>query len=407
MAQLPDKRQSYWAASTAMPTYEPLYENLSVDTVIVGGGITGLTVAYLLKQSKQTVAVLEQHTLGYGTTGGTTGKVTSQHGLMYDDLKQRLGEKTARIYAEANQTALEQINRIIDKEKIACDWRREDNYVYTTNPEKVEQFKSEAKVAASLGLPATFETKLPLPFEVNGAVKFANQATFHSMKYIAGLAAAVHGGGSYVFENSKAEWINDGSLPNVKTENATVKARNIIVATKIPSSPLLARLGYALLEHPQTSYIVAGKFKDKLPGMYISPDEGQYSILPVGSGKDQLLLIGGENHLPGLGRSINRHQKLTDYAEKHFGIKQIDYRWKAMDYIAYDEVPLIGKVYPWSDYMYTATGFKKWGLSTSMVAGMILHDLIMGQENPWATTFNAMRSKPILSIPRAIANTFK
>lgn len=403
MLKLPESEKSYWKEAHAQSLYPQLLEDIEVDVAIVGGGVTGLTAAYLLKQSGLTVAVLEKNLIGSGTTGGTTGKVTSQHSLIYDKLQQRLGKRTAQVYAQANQTAVEHIGKLIDKEKIDCGWELADNYVFTSDPNQVAKFRAEAKIATELGLPASFETNLALPFKVCGAVKFAKQAKIHAQKYVLGLAEVVNGQGSHVFENSNVISFRDGEPTTVKTKHATVMAKNIIVATKIPASPLLARFTYAALEHPHTSYIVAGQLTQELKGMYISPDKEHYSLLSVRDDKKVLLLVGGENHTPGLGSPFKRHQRLADYAEKNFSVSSISYRWKATDYLAYDNVPLIGKVYPWSKHMYTATGFKKWGLSTSMVAGMILHDAITGQKNPWSKVFDSSRLKPVTSIPMAIA----
>lgn len=406
MLNLPSGDLSYWKSPVADTTYDSLTQDIEVDVVIVGGGITGLTSAYLLKRSGLTVAVLEKNTIGSGTTGGTTGKVTSQHNIIYNDLKQRLGEKTARIYGEANQAALEKISALIKKEKIDCDWEVDDSYVYTADPDRIQEFKSEARVAASLGLPASFETTVPLPFQTLGAVKFANQAKMHARKYSLALASLVHGNGSHIAEQSNVIGIRDGEPATVRTKTSTITAKDIIVATKVPAGPLVARVSYAALEYPHTSYVVSGKLKSNFKGMYISPDKGHYSILTMPSGKDRLLLIGGERHIPGIASPTRRQQKLADYAQKYFGISTIDYRWKAMDYLAYDDIPLIGKVYPWSKHMYTATGFKKWGLTTSMVAGDILHDMIMGRPNSWSPVFDSLRLKPIASIPHAVGKYF-
>jgi glycine/D-amino acid oxidase-like deaminating enzyme len=406
MLKLPQKEISYWQNSATAPSYPTLTEDLEADVIVVGGGIAGLTAAYLLKRSGLTVVVLEKHTIGSGTTSHTTGKLTSQHNLVYGHLAKQLGEKTAKIYAEANQAAVEKTIRIIKKEKIDCELEIDDNYVYTTDFNQVPQFKVEAKLAAKFGLPATFETKLALPFKIRAAVKFTGQAKFNTQKYVLGLAALVNGGGSYIFEHSNVTGFHDGMPASVRTKTGTVTAKNVIVATKIPAAPLIARGAYAALERPHTSYIVAGRLEGKLKGMYISPDKAHYSILPISYEKGQLLLIGGEHHTPGFGNPRKRYRRLADYAEKHFGVSSIAYHWKGMDYIAYDDVPLIGKVYPWSKHTYTATGFKKWGLSTSMVAGIILRDEINGHENSWAPTFNSMRLKPVASIPRVIAKSF-
>lgn len=405
MLSLPDTEKSFWRE--AYPDtfiYPPLREDKSVDVVIVGGGITGLTTAYLLKKAGLSVMVLEKNTVGGGTSGNTTGKVTAQHGLNYYDLNKHIGKKQAGMYAQANQMAIERMEHIIQNEHIACNWERDDNYVFTTDPKQINSFKTEAKTAAEHGLPATFETQLPLPFKVQAAVKFANQAKFNVQKYLLGLARLVDGNGNYVFENSNVVSIHDGEPIVIKTKVATVTAKNAIIATKIPPFPLLARFSYGLLEYPHTSYLLAGHLQSQLKGMYISPDKEHYSILPVKNGKEQLLLIGGEEHIPGLGKSYKRHQKLAAYAERYFNIRSIAFRWKAMDYLAYDNVPLIGKVYPWSKHLYTATGFKKWGLSTSMVASIILHDLVLGQLNTWAQTFDSLRLRPVRRMPHAIAH---
>jgi glycine/D-amino acid oxidase-like deaminating enzyme len=402
MALLPDQEMSYWKISASAPDYPTLTENLKVDVAVVGGGITGITSAYLLTLSGMRVAVVEKNTIASGTTGGTTGKVTSQHSLIYKELVNQHGQGVARTYAEANQAAIELIESVIKKEKIDCEWEREDNYVYTSDKSQVETFMSEVKVASSLGLPASFETNVQLPFDVKAAVKFANQAKFNSVKYVHGLAEKIKSHGSYVFEKSNVIGIHDGSPAKIRTKHAEILAKHIIVASKVPASPLIARGAYCALEYPHTSYIVAGAPSVEIKGMYISPDKGHYSILPIKEGKQKLLLIGGENHIPGLGSPSKRYQKLAEYAQKYFGINEIKYSWKAMDYIAYDKLPLIGKVYPWSKHLYTATAFRKWGLSTSMVAGVILRDLITGNKNSWAEAFTPQRIKPILSIPKII-----
>jgi glycine/D-amino acid oxidase-like deaminating enzyme len=403
MLKLPDEEKSYWRAVSSHSPYPRLSESLEVDVAIVGGGICGLTTAYLLKQSGLSVAVLEKGTIGSGTTGQTTGKVTSQHNIVYEDLLERLGEKAARAYGEANQTAIDQIEDIIKREKIDCGWTRDDNYVYTTKPEQVKRFKSEAETAARLGLPATFTARTPLPFDTKAAVKFINQAKFNVLEYITGLARAVDGQGSYIFENSSATSIRDGEPGGVGTKDARVTAKNIVVATNVPTFPLIARGAYCMLEYPTTSYIVAIPMKKKFEGMYISPDEGSYSIFPVTFDKEQLLFVGGENHIPGLAKAEEKYQKLAAFAEEKFDAKEVRYKWRARDYLAYDGVPLVGKMYPWSKNLYVATAFKKWGLTNTMAAAMILRDTILGGSNPWAETFKALRLSPVGSIPRVAA----
>jgi glycine/D-amino acid oxidase-like deaminating enzyme len=403
----PDNSGSYWLKDGTKPTYPTLSEDIEVDVVIVGGGITGLTIAHSLKQTGRTVAVLERRTIAGGTTSGTTGKVTAQHGIAYADLVRRFGVKDMQLYADIYMQAMREMEALVESENFDCEWSKQDNYVYTADREKVGQFKDEAAVAASLGLPASFETDLHLPFEVRGAVKFADQAQFSSTKYCQELAKRINGEGSYVYEQSKAIGFEDGSPAHVKTAEGSVTAKHIIIATLVPTLPLIGRVTYGLFESPQTSYIVAGKTDSTLEGMYISPDKDHYSILPVQDGGERYILIGGGAHLPGMGRSEPRFDKLSEYATKWFDVKTVAYKWGAMDYTAYDKLPLVGKLYPWSKNMYTATGFKKWGLSTSMVAAIIIRDLLDGRTSPVAHFFRTHRASAPLSIPQNIINTIK
>ncbi|MBW3568991.1 FAD-binding oxidoreductase [Candidatus Parcubacteria bacterium] len=384
--------------------YPRLEENIVVDTVIIGGGITGLSAAYLLKKSGHSVAVLEKSTIGGGTTGRTTGKVTSQHNLIYADLYTRLGEKKARLYGMANQAAVTLVGKIIADEKIACDWEIDDNFVYTADQKQVRYFKKEAETAVRLGLPASFEKNIPLPFEVKGAVKFSGQGKIHSQKYLLGLAKTVDGNGSYVFENSNVIGIKDGRICRVRTSKGTVRSKNIIVATNVPTLPLMARGAYCILEYPTESYIVAGTPAKKLKGMYISPDKNHYSIFPKAEDSKQTLLIGGGGNISGLRLSKDkRYDKLANYAFENFGVKKITHRWSDRDYITYDGIPLAGKVYPWSKNLYVASAFRKWGLSNGTASAMIIHDLITGKKNAWAEVYSPIRLKPIQSIPRVFA----
>src|SRR5665213_2493852 len=343
MIKLPSENISFWQASYPESVYPKLTDGIEVDVVVVGAGITGLTTAYLLKQAGYTVVVLDKATIGGGTTGRTTGKVTSQHNLIYTDLQKRLGTQKAKLYGQANQVAVELVEKIIRQEKIDCDWQSQDNFVFTTDPAKVGDYKVEAGTAARLGLSATFETDIPLPFGVKGAVKFSGQAKMNAQKYLIGLARKVDGGGSHVFENSNVTRIIGGSNCRVKANGATVRSKHIVVATNVPTLPLLARGAYCLFEYPVESYIVVGVPDKKYSGMYISSDKNNYSVLPMIQGDKKVILIGGEGHFSGM--HVNRkkrYQKLAQYAQDHFGVTEIINKWSDRDYLAYDNVPLVG-----------------------------------------------------------------
>ena len=402
MSSYPSKGESVWRSSAAMVRYPTLDSDLHIDVAIIGGGIAGLTTAYLLKKRGRKVAVFEKDTIGSRVSGYTTSKVTSQHSLTYDQLVNKFDKATAKIYAESNQAAIEQIEEIIKTEQIDCDWRREDNYVFTDKDGEVEKLRQEAKVARELGLPASFVIETPLPFDVKGAVRFENQATFNIMKYLQGLAAAIDGDDSYVFEYTKASHFKDAQLCHFETPTHSVLANHVIHATNAPSS-IKDHAAYAAFEYPTRSYIVAGPVDKSLPGMYINTGSPTRSILHTEFDGQPWALIGGEGHFTGMsGPAKSRYKTLVEYGQRYFGMQETKYKWSTWDFVAYDQLPLIGKLYPWSKKSYVITGLRKWGMTNATVGAMILTDQITEVDNTWAYIYRPDRLSAVLSLPQGL-----
>jgi glycine/D-amino acid oxidase-like deaminating enzyme len=398
---IPKNEASYWIESTPQNTYPHLHGGAQVDVAVIGAGIAGLASAYYLKKAGYTVAVIDRGIVGGRVTGNTTGKLTSQHNLCYDSFIQTFGEEKSRIYGEANQDAIASIEQIIADEHIGCDFEHDDNYVITEDTNAVAKFKAEAEAAKKLGLPAEFTTTCDLPFAIAGAVKFSGQAKFHARKFLLGLAKAVDGNGSYVYEHTEAFFAHDGGPSVVRTPHGNIRCKDIIIATNVPFPPF-THTYYGGYEYPLKSYIVAGKLTAPFKGMYITESQRHMrSILPFKLQGEDWLLVGGESRFPGFSIGKNRHQVLADYARERFGIAEIAYRWSTWDYISNDQMPLIGKLLPWSKRVYVATGFNKWGLTTGVIAGKILTDAIAGNASAWAQTFDSTRLSPVMSLPKA------
>lgn len=404
MAHYPSKGESVWNHTADATQYPSLARDFTIDVAIVGAGIAGLTTAYLLKRRGLKVAVFEKYRIGDSVSGYTTAKVTSQHGITYTELIEKFGKVDAQLYGEANELAIEVIEDSIKTDKIVCDWRREDNYVFTDKPEEVVRLKREAKDAASLGLPADYVEKIPLDIPIRGAVRFKNQATFHIVKYLYGLAKAIEGDGCYVFEKTKASGVTDQeTTAHFTIPGGKVTARHVVLATNIPS-PIKDHIAYGFLAYPSRSYLIAGKTDKKIPGMYINTGNPTRSILQTTLGGEDWLLVGGEGHLVGMSSPAkSRYEALEAYAKEHFGLKDVQYRWSTWDYTAYDHMPLVGKLYANSNHLYTATGFRKWGMTNATVAAMILTDLLTGVDNPWADTFRSTRLSALTSLPKGLS----
>jgi glycine/D-amino acid oxidase-like deaminating enzyme/nitrite reductase/ring-hydroxylating ferredoxin subunit len=391
MNSLPGRPASLWLETSSKSDYPRLEKAVTVDVAVVGGGIAGVTTALLLKEAGATVALVESGRVGTGVTGYTTAKVTSLHGLTYSKLVSSFGEDGARVYGEANQAGLERIARFVEELEIDCDFRRKPNYTYSELPEERGRIEEEVATAVRLGLPAAFTQTTDLPFAVAAAIRFDDQAEFHPHKYVLALAARIPGEGSHVFERSPVLGVDDGDPCVVETGAGSVTADQVVIATHMP---LLDRGLYFARVHPERSYVVAARLRGGAPsGMYLSTESPAHSIRAHPFDGGELLLVGGESHKTGQRDSSERFRALARWAEARFDVEQIEYRWATQDNMPADGMPFVGRLWPLSGRLYTATGFRKWGLANGTAAAMILRDLILGRPNAWASTFDPQRLK--------------
>ena len=391
MEHLNDANPSFWITSTEDTSYPRLEGDSRVDVAIVGGGILGITAAYLLQQDGRSVALLEGDRIVRGVTGYTTGKITSGQQLIYSELVHKFGRDGARLYGESNEAALAKIAELVDRLGIDCDFERQDNYTYTESDSELSSVREEAEIAASLGLPATFVTESPLPFPIKGAVRFGNQAQFHPRKYLLALAERFASAGGFIFENTKAVDVDDGDVCTVETDSGKVTADHVIVATNMP---FLDRGLFFAKVHPMRSYAVAGYVDAAAPseGMYISVESPTRSIRLIRDGDRTLLQLGGEGHKTGQQDDAEGcYRRLEDDLRRRFGVGEIAYRWSTQDTVSVDSVPYIGRVTRTSDRILTGTGFRKWGMTNGTLAAMLLTDQIAGRENPWAAFYDSKR----------------
>lgn len=397
MTTLPGKPKSFWLDSTETTSFSQM-ENVTVDVAIIGAGITGITAAYLLKKAGKTVALIEAQQIAASASGHTTAKVTSLHQLIYATLIDRHGEDKARLYGESNQAGVEFIAATVEKEGIDCDFQRNDTYSFAENKNNLDKVKQEYDAAVKLGLPAEFVTETTLPFDIAGAVKFTNQAQFHVRKYLLHLANTIPGDGSYIFEDSRVQTVDEGTPCQVHANGITLQATDVLLTTHLP----IVDTGLFFAKtYPQRSYIIGAKIsEEKAPaGMYIGVGNNYHSIrtTPAEDGS-LLLLIGGGSHKVGeKSETEESYQELERYIHSHFGIDKIDYRWSSQDYESFDKLPYIGKLTPANEHIYVATGFNLWGMSKGTMAGMLLADLVQGKTNPWADLYDSLRATPFVT----------
>lgn len=427
---------SFWLDSIENKNkFNKLEKDKSTDVCIVGAGIFGLTCGYYLTKQGYNVVLLEKEKdIASKTTGHTTAKITSQHNLIYKYLIDSLGESMAKKYLYANQDAIENIYQIINDENIDCDFVRQDSYVYTNNLDELEKIKLENKAVNSLGFKSEFVTSTPLPFNVLGALRFPNQAEFNPIKYAYGLAKRITSNGSSaidglvnagsvgsvsvgdgIVENSPGgaslnlakvtgEIYTDTLVQNIKKENDefitsckdyVVRSKYVILATHYP---FIDRLGYYFFKmYQSTSYVIAVDIGSKtFDGMYINSEQPTFSYRFINYNGNHLLLVGGADHKTGSKIDLsNAYNILEDEVRKYYLDCKVLYKWNTEDCITLDKIPYIGEFSHFMPNMYIGTGFNKWGMTSSNVAGNIIVDKILGRENEYENVFKATRLHPI------------
>ena len=375
--------------------YPRLKGDIVVDVAIAGGGIAGLTAAYMLKKAGLKVAVVEANKIAEGVSGHTTGKITSQHDLIYNKLSQKSDIDTAKLYARANQDAIERIEQIINQEKIECNFLRQDAYIYTCIKNKKKDIEQEAKAALNMGIKSELTKETGLPFEVELALRFKNQAMFHPVKYLRSLAKKINGDGSFIFEKSRVTKVDNALL---KTNGGSITADNVIIATHFPimNTPGL----YFVKMYQHRSYLVALEGARALDGMYISYEKDGKSFRMF----DKYLLVCGADHKTGKEGSISHYDMLEEYAKLTFPGANIFTEWSAQDCLSPDIIPYIGRYSSKTPKIYVATGFAKWGMTGGTVAGIILSDMILERENEFEEIFSPQREKTLLTLGNVAVN---
>ncbi|MBQ6843217.1 MAG: FAD-dependent oxidoreductase [Agathobacter sp.] len=376
--------KSLWSQTTQLESRETLSADLRVQNVVIGAGITGILIAYLLQDKGLDVLVLEANEVASGQTRNTTAKITSQHGLIYHDMIKNTGMERAKGYAQANEAAIHIYKKIITKEGIACHYEELPSFLYTQKEEGVEKLRKEVKAARACGIQAEYvrgDGITELPFGVMGAVRFEHQAQFHPLEFIQTLAEKLT-----IYEHTRVVEVDEHF---VITDKHVIVAENVIFATHYPF-PIVPGY-YFLRQHQSRSYALVLKGEgvpQKLSGMYYGIDRDGLSFRCC----EGNLILGGGSHRTGKKQAKTEgFCGLRKQAKEYYPSAEETAFWAAQDCMPHDGIPFIGKFSIQHDNWYVATGFQKWGMSTAMVAAMIICDAIMGRENPWAKVFSPQR----------------
>lgn len=390
--KLPKHTASYWKNAKNLPKFPKLEQDLEVDVAIVGGGITGITSAYLLANEGLKVALLEADQLLGGTTAHTTAKITAQHDLIYDELVTNMGKSKARLYYEANTEALQFIEKTIDELHIDCDFTKQDAYLYATTDYYADKIMKEAQAYNKLQIDGELTDTIPVDIEVKNALKMKDQAQFHPLKYLNHLAKKIMEKGGQIFEQTTAINVETGEKPSVVTrDDCRVKAKHVLSCSHFP---FYEGLGfYSARMYADRSYIIAAKPRKKFPGgMYISADQPTRSLRSVTINGEEMVLLVGESHQTGQGKDMMEHfRALESFGQKVFGIEDIPYHWSAQDLTTLDKIPYIGEITAGQPNILIATGYRKWGMSNGTAAALLLRDMVLGNKNRFEQLYTPSR----------------
>lgn len=371
---------SVWTQTVTLPSFEPLQSDLKTDILIIGGGIAGLLCAFQLSQAGADYALVEADRICGGITKNTTAKITSQHGLIYHKLIHTFGAEKARLYLEANQAALEQYRILC--QNLDCGFEEKDSFAYSLDSRR--EIEKELTALDQIGFRGEFVSKLTLPFPVAGAVRFPEQAQFHPLKFAAAISKNLR-----IFEHTKVLELMPGKAV---TSGGTISAEKIIIATHFPI--LNKHGGYFIKLYQNRSYVTALENAPDVGGMYIDGQENGLSFRNY----DGLLLLGGGGHRTG--KKGGNWKELEEFARRHYPNAQETARWATQDCMTLDGVPYIGQYSKGTPNLYVAAGFNKWGMTSSMVAALLLRDLVLGKDNPYRDLFSPSRTvfRPQLAV---------
>lgn len=365
-------KSSIWTKTATASLFPTQVGDIKTDVLIVGGGMAGILCAYMLKKAGVNYVLAEANTVAGGITKNTTAKITLQHGLLYDRLIRTVGIENARGYLDANRRAIAQYRDLC--QVVPCDFEEQDSFVYSTHDRHA--IEREIRALERLGCPATLATDLPLPFHTVGAVQIGGQAQFHPLKFLYGIAKDLN-----VLEHTK---VLELAPHYALTNRGKIHAKKIIIATHFPI--LNKHGGYFLKLYQHRSYVLALENAPNLKGMYVDEAQNGLSFRNYNG----LLLLGGGSHRTG--KKGGNWNELWSFAKRHYpGSREVS-RFATQDCMSLDGIPYIGRYAKNTDDLYVATGFNKWGMTSSMVAASVLTDMVLGKTSPYESVFSPARS---------------
>ena len=390
---------SVWAATSGMPAESPLSKDTSANVCVIGAGIAGLTTAYLLARAGKAVVVLDDGPIGGGMTARTTAHLTNALDDRFYELERLFGEDGARLAGQSHTAAIDRVEAIVREEQIDCEFERVEGYLFLPPNGRVKVLEDELPAAHRAGLTGvTRLDRAPLDsFDTGPCLHFPRQGQFHPLKYLKGLAKAIEREGGRIYTSTHAAEIEGGDDAHVVSNGGyEIRCDAIVVAT---NTPVNDRMVIHTKQAPYTTYVIGARIpRGSVPSVLLWDAPASlwdpYHYIRVERGQDfDVLIVGGEDHKTGQQHDgAQRWGKLEQWTRNRFPMaEEIEYRWSGQVMEPVDGLAFIGRNPADADNVFIATGDSGMGMTHGTIAGMLLTDLIMKRQNPWADLYDPSR----------------
>ena len=368
--------------------------NISYDVLVAGGGITGLTTALLLQKAGKKCVIAEAHTIGFGTTAGTTAHLNTFFDTPFHTVESDFGEENARLLADAAKEAMELIKKNISEYKIECGFEEKAGYIFTTDENQEGELEKLVGSAQNAGLPIDFINDSPFPIPYTRMACVREQAQFQPVDYIFGLAKAFEAAGGVILTGCRVIGTDEGETITVKTTKGDISAANLIWATHIPTGVNLLHFRAA----PYRSYVIGVTLNDDNYPQdlgYDMEDPYHYYRTHTIDGQ-QYLVAGGEDHKTAHEENTDApFRELENYVRKYYDVKEVAFKWSSQYFEPADGLAYIGHLPGNGDNVWVATGFGGNGMTYSNIAAITLSDILIKGDSKYRELFDPNRVKPV------------
>ncbi|QCR34007.1 FAD-dependent oxidoreductase [Lysinibacillus sp. SGAir0095] len=382
-------QNSLWLKDVEIPTFSTLSNSLDCDVCIVGGGLSGIYTAYLLAKKGMKVVLLEaKPAFAIGTTGHSTGKLTPQHGVVYSKLLKYFSAEDVFTYYEANRNAIESALQVASEDS----FERVDSYLYATTIPGKQTIEKELYAYNELNIPGVETTETELPFDVTSALKMEDTAQIHPTKFATHFLKLAIDNEAAVYTNSRVTKVEIDEKFVLTDNDSKVTFKKLVLCTHYPIESIKGLITTKL--SIDRSYLLASETTELLKGQYLSVEESSRTIRTASIGGTPYFIYGGKSHIAGeVEDTQSYYESLKEEMVETFNLPEPPFLWSAQDPNTPDLVPYIGQISEDTPDLYIATGYRKWGLSNSLVAGEILSSLITHESHKATHLYSPTRDQ--------------